>query len=106
MAFENNMSAALERVTGMAERYAERSGFALQSDQAQLRYVLDGLAHNLIKHGRPYCPCREVTGDSQRDRGNICPCRTHQEEIVQFGECECGLFTRRNDNSGHNKERE
>lgn len=96
--------AALERVTRSAKRYAARSGLALQPDPAQLDYVLDGLAANLIKYGKPYCPCREVTGNPEEDRLNICPCRTHREEVERLGECECGLFTRPRDPVAHDKE--
>ena len=87
--------AAVDRVTRLAERCAQKSGFALQQDRAQLEYVLRGLARNLVEHGRAYCPCREVTGDPQKDRANICPCRTHREEVERSGQCECGLFTKR-----------
>jgi len=90
---DDKLSAALEKVTRYAERYAQKSGFVLQPDRAQLDYVLRGLARNLVEHGKPYCPCREVTGDPQKDRANICPCRTHREEIARSGQCECGLFT-------------
>ena len=94
MADDEKFRAALERVTRNAERYAERAGLALQPDRAQRDYVLQGLARNLLKHGKPYCPCREVTGDPQKDRANICPCRTHRAEIEQSGQCECGLFVK------------
>lgn len=83
---------ALERVSRTAERLAEKSGFLLQPDPAQRRYVLEGLARNLLEHGRPYCPCREVTGDPARDRLNVCPCRTHRKEVERLGQCECGLY--------------
>lgn len=83
---------ALQRVTRAARRYGRRNGVALQPDDAVREYVLRGLARNVVEHGRPYCPCREVTGDSDRDRANICPCRTHTEEIARMGECECGLY--------------
>ena len=83
---------ALGRVTSMAERYARNSGLALHSDLPLRRHVLRGLARNLVEYGRAYCPCREVTGDKELDRVNICPCRTHLKEIESAGECECGLF--------------
>jgi len=86
---------ALERVTRMARRHAEKNGFALQGDDAQLRYVLAGLARNLLEHGRPYCPCREIDFSAPKENLSVCPCRTHREEILQFGECECGLFVKR-----------
>ena len=95
MVLDDEKASALRRVTRASERHAERNGFALQPDRAQLRYVLDGLAGNLIQYGRPFCPCREVTGDAEKDRANICPCRAHREEIEQSGQCECGLFTQR-----------
>ena len=90
---------ALARVTRAARRHAEKSGLALQPDEALRRHVLRGLARNLLDHGRPYCPCREVTGDPEVDRANICPCRTHAEEVRRMGECECGLFVASGGNS-------
>jgi len=95
MADDEEFRAALERVTRNAERYAERAGLALQPDRAQRDYVLRGLARNLLQYGKAYCPCREVAGDPQKDRVNICPCRTHCAEIEQSGQCECGLFVKR-----------
>jgi ferredoxin-thioredoxin reductase catalytic subunit len=89
---QHGLPEALERVTHAAERYAQKSGLALNPDAAARRHALLGLARNLVRHGRPYCPCREVTGHPERDRANICPCRTHREEIGRSGECECGLF--------------
>ena len=89
---DERFEAALQRVTRAAKRHARNSGLALQSDPAQLRYVLRGLARNIAQHGRPYCPCRQVTGDAALDRPNICPCRTHRDEVARFGQCECGLY--------------
>jgi len=90
----NAEKAALARVTSNARRYAAKCGLVLQPDPAQLAYVLNGLARNLLQHGRPLCPCREVTGDPDKDKLNVCPCHTHKEDIQLRGECECGLFVR------------
>ena len=89
---EQELQEALKRVTRAAERYAEKSGLTLQPDGAQLRYVLHGLARNLGRYGRAYCPCRQVTGEPEKDRINVCPCRSYREEVERLGECECGLF--------------
>ena len=104
MSMEEKKNAALERVTRMARRHADKSGFALQPDGAQLAYVLEGLARNLMEHGKPYCPCRELRRDVPPEDSSICPCRTHREEILQFGECECGLFTKRPDGTVEGEE--
>jgi len=92
---EKDLEAALVRVTHAAERSAEKHGLALNPDPAIRRHVLRGLAHNLVTYGRPYCPCREVTGSPEKDRTNICPCRTGLDEVERSGECECGLFVSR-----------
>ena len=83
---------ALERVTRAAEAYAGKGKAALQPDRPVRDYVLRGLARNLVQHRRAYCPCRDVTGEPERDKVNICPCRTHLDEIAQLGACECGLY--------------
>ncbi len=83
---------ARERVTRMAERYAARGPYRLHPDPVTVNYVLTGLARNLVKHGRAYCPCREVTGDPARDRANLCPCPSHPADIARSGACECGIF--------------
>jgi ferredoxin-thioredoxin reductase catalytic subunit len=90
----DELHAALQRVTRAAARHAQKSGLALQPDPALRRHVLRGLARHLLQHGRPYCPCREVTGEPGKDRPNICPCRTHRQEVARDGECECGLYVR------------
>ena len=84
--------AARERVDRMVHRYLARAPYCLNPDAVTTEHVLTGLARNLVQHGRWYCPCREVTGDSQRDRPNICPCPQHRTDIARDGFCECGIF--------------
>lgn len=92
---------ARTRVERMVQRYAQRGPHALNPDQVTVEHVLTGLARNLVRHGRPYCPCREVTGDPRRDRVNICPCPQHHEDIARDGICECGIFV----GAGHARKR-
>ncbi len=101
---DHKLKAGLERVTRTAERHAQNAGLALHHDLTLRRHVLVGLARNIVEYGMPYCPCREVTGDKERDRANICPCRTHREEIGRLGECECGLYTARQTEDRSNQE--
>ena len=101
---DSEFEQALEQVTRAAERYAQRSGMVLQPDTAFRCYVLRGLARNLLQYGRAYCPCREISGDLQKDRADVCPCRTYREEIARSGECECGLFVAANSRSSGRKD--
>jgi len=84
--------AARERVERMVRRYVERGPYRLNPDPTTREHVIAGLTRNLLKHGRWYCACREVTGDLARDRQNICPCPQHRADIARDGFCECGIF--------------
>ena len=86
---------ARQRVERMAHRYVARGPYRLNPDATTVEHVRAGLTRNLMQHGRWYCPCREVTGDAERDRGNICPCPQHGADIARDGVCECGIFVSR-----------
>ncbi|MFO8008822.1 MAG: ferredoxin-thioredoxin reductase catalytic domain-containing protein [Candidatus Brocadiia bacterium] len=95
----------MRRARRLAEGYARRTpGVLVQPDLPTRRHVLRGLARNLVEHGRPYCPCRPVSGDAEADRANICPCRSAREEIRGLGECECGLFVANAEEPEQNQE--
>jgi len=79
-------------VARMVSEYAERGPFLLNPDKVVVENVIAGLVRNKVKFGYAYCPCRDVKGVPDKDRDNICPCRTHREEIARQGTCECGLF--------------
>ncbi len=92
---EKQSAEARERVDRMVERYIARGRYCLNPDPVTVEHVKVGLARNLLRHGRWYCPCREVTGDPERDRQNICPCPQHPDDIARDGFCECGIFVSR-----------
>ena len=79
-------------VEKMIAKYAERSSFFLNPDNVVVRNIISGLVRNRMKYGYAYCPCRNVKEIPEEDARNICPCRTHKEEIARQGTCECGLF--------------
>ncbi len=79
-------------VVRMVSKYAEKSPFFLNPDKIVTKNVIAGLVKNKVRYGYAYCPCREVKKIPEQDRNNICPCRTHEEEIRSQGTCECGLF--------------
>lgn len=89
---EQQLREARARVERMVRRYVERGRYVLNPDPVTVEHVMAGLTRNLVKHGRWYCPCREVLGDPERDRSNICPCPQHPADIARDGVCECGIF--------------
>ncbi|MDD5649863.1 MAG: ferredoxin-thioredoxin reductase catalytic domain-containing protein [Candidatus Nanoarchaeia archaeon] len=76
----------------IAEKYAKTKGFHLNPNEKELDLILKGLENNRKKHGFPYCPCRIITGNKEKDREIICPCVYHRGEIEINGNCLCKLF--------------
>ena len=92
---DRTLTEALEEVTERVTHYAQRGPYELFPDEVVVRNMLTTLARNLAEHGKAYCPCREVTGDTGADGPNICPCASHREDIARDGHCECRLFVSR-----------
>jgi len=76
------------------EDYAKKNGLKLNPNQEVIQRLIKGLLENEKKYGERYCPCRKVTGNLEEDKGKICPCELHREEIESNGHCLCGLFFR------------
>ena len=89
---ERQIAEARPRVERVVRRYVERGRYVLNPDRVTVEHVMTGLVRNLVRHGRAYCPCREVAGDPAQDRKNICPCPQHPADIARDGFCECGIF--------------
>lgn len=76
------------------QEYAKKNGFRLNPDRKVVERLVMGLLANEKKYGARYCPCRRITGNSEEDRGKICPCHWHKEEIEKDGHCCCSLFVK------------
>lgn len=83
---------ARERAERLVSRHVARGSCCLNPDPVTVEHVLAGLARSVTNHGKPYCPCREVSGDPAKDRRNICPCPQQVADIARDGVCECGIF--------------
>lgn len=81
-----------EKVLEAAKKYASKVGYQLNSDEQQLKAVIEALLKNEKRYGARYCPCRAVTGNKQEDAKIICPCVYHINEIKEQGHCRCRLF--------------
>ncbi len=72
--------------------YAMANGYALNPDEHIVDMVIKGLAKRQAKFGQPYCPCRVMSGDPEKDKSIICPCEMHPEEIEKDGICHCSIL--------------
>jgi ferredoxin-thioredoxin reductase catalytic subunit len=83
---------ARSEIETVCREYVEGSPYVFYPDPKRVEGILDGLAKRKIRLGEYYCPCRLVTGDTEKDKGIICPCEYHAEEIERQGYCHCHLF--------------
>ena len=84
----------IEEIIKNYQEYAEKNGFKLNPNREVVGRLIKGMLENEKRFGERYCPCRRITGNKEEDKGKICPCHWHQEEIERDGHCVCGLFVK------------
>jgi len=89
------MEEKVEKIIEGYKKYAQQNGFQLNPNKKVVEGIVKGLLENEKKYGFRYCPCRRVTGDMAEDKGKICPCQWHHEEIEKYGYCLCRLFVKK-----------
>ncbi len=87
---------ALRRVA-QVRRDLRREGQvrALSRSREVVENVVQGLADNLVAHGRMYCPCAPVEESKAKGSDMVCPCKPHHADIARQGYCDCALFASR-----------
>lgn len=76
----------------MVERYIDKGPYRLYPDKEKVESVIEGLAKNIEKYGRAYCPCVPIEKCLKAGRKYVCPCEPHHEDIARQGYCDCALF--------------
>lgn len=83
---------ALRRVRRFVATYVAKGAYELYPDPEVVENVVQGLAENLVNHGRMYCPCADVEGSKTKGSDMVCPCGPHHADIARQGCCDCALF--------------
>jgi ferredoxin-thioredoxin reductase catalytic subunit len=92
---DGRRAAALRRARKLVATYVEKGPYALYPDPDVVENVIVGLADNLARYGRMYCPCAPVEESKQRGAEMVCPCTPHHADIARQGYCDCALFASR-----------
>lgn len=90
----------LENVKRRTESDAKTYGYYLTPDQSLLQDLLEGLKTNEERYGYPSCPCRLASGQLELDRDIICPCDYRDPDVIDFGQCYCGLYVNKDIHEG------
>lgn len=83
---------ALRRVRKFVATYVQKGAYELYPEPAVVENVVQGLAENLVTHGRMYCPCAPVEDSKTKGSDMVCPCKPHHADIGRQGYCDCALF--------------
>ena len=76
-------------------RVAAHQGWELNQDPQFLDDLVSGLRQNYARYGYFLCPCRDGSGERQKDRDIICPCEYNVPDQQEYGHCFCALFLSR-----------
>jgi len=87
--------AALKRVRKFVATYSTKGKYGLYPEAEVVENVVQGLADNLVAHGRMYCPCADVEDSKTKGSDMCCPCKPHHADIERQGYCDCALFASR-----------
>ena len=89
---EDKREIALRRVRKFVGTYVEKGKYELYREPEVVENVVQGLADNLVAHGRMYCPCAPVEESKTKGSDMVCPCKPHHADIARQGYCDCALF--------------
>jgi ferredoxin-thioredoxin reductase catalytic subunit len=86
----DRLARALARTRRFVASYVAKGPYALYPDEAVVENVVQGLARNLVDHGKMVCPCAPAG-----ELDLVCPCAPHHADIARQGHCDCALFASR-----------
>lgn len=74
------------------KKYAGKAGLSLNKDPMFNTNLKLWLSEAEDLFGKRICPCFSPTGDRERDKALLCPCRYLEGDIREKGTCHCTLF--------------
>ncbi len=85
------MDELLQETLAYLQSLSDKLGFILNPDEKTLHRIAAGMAANLSRYGKRYCPCKQhYPLDAALDP--VCPCPEFRDEIKRDGHCECHVF--------------
>ena len=71
---------------------AAAGGYKLNSDDAFVAGLTEGLIANDDRYGIEGCPCRLVMGAPEDNLDIVCPCVYRDDDLAEYGACFCALY--------------
>jgi len=83
---------AINQLYESLKKAQEPKGFFFNKDSDFVLNLLNSLIINKERYGYMSCPCRLASGDREKDKDIICPCKYREEDVKEYGRCYCGLY--------------
>jgi ferredoxin-thioredoxin reductase catalytic subunit len=98
--------AEIEKTRKFVGKVWDKMGYSPNPDEEINENIIMGLTQMQVKHGKRYCPCFTVVGETKEEQkaaaklpytdpqhNRVCPCKPAlKEEIPNEGVCHCGIF--------------
>lgn len=82
----------LDQTRNFVKKAAALKGWVVNPDETFTRNIIQGLERNRATLGCYLCPCRDSSGQKEKDRDILCPCAYAQADLDEYGHCFCALF--------------
>lgn len=82
----------LVRFREVVRQAQESQGYFFNADEALVTELLEALVVNKDRYGYMSCPCRLASGVRDKDRDIFCPCVYRPADVMEYGNCYCGLY--------------
>ena len=82
----------LVRFREVVRQAQEPQGYFFNADEALVTELLEALVVNKDRYGYMSCPCRLASGVRDKDRDIFCPCVYRAPDVMEYGNCYCGLY--------------
>jgi len=82
----------VEQARRFAVAYTATGPYELNADAVLTEATIQGLAKNLQRFGKMYCPCHVLPAAEEERASLVCPCAPHHDDIRKDGQCHCGIF--------------
>jgi len=82
------------------EKVQEPKGYYFNKDKESVLELLEALLVNKKRYDYMSCPCRLASGDREKDKDIICPCKYREADVKEYGSCYCNLYVTKEWNEG------
>jgi glutaredoxin-like protein NrdH len=87
----SNLKNDVSEISKFVEASAKYKNWFINPDKKFRQNLEEGLLVNFKRYSFYHCPCRD-SDSILNNRDIACPCKYAEKDIIEWGQCFCGLF--------------